>query len=124
MIYFIEEPSPRYGTTVEAIKLSAEDQTLTVHAKEVTEAIISDAVVVTIPVPQLLNLQGMIQNQMEPFRSKLEKVQYSSRYALGMYFENKDPLDVPWECKYLADDDCVRFISIDNAKRGTSKLYI
>ena len=124
MISFIEEPSPRYGTTVKTINLSAEGQTLAVHAKEVTEPIISDAVVVTIPVPQLLNLQGTIQNQMEPFRSKLEKVQYSSRYALGMYFENKDSLDVPWDCKHLADDYCVRFISIDNAKRGAGKWCI
>lgn len=76
-----------------------------------------DSVIVTIPTPQLLNLKGSIQDLLQGKRSFLETAQYSSRYALGLYFEQGAKIDVPWTCKYVVDNPCVRFISVDSRKR-------
>lgn len=76
-----------------------------------------DSVIVTIPTPQLLNLKGSIQDLLLSKRSSLEAVQYSSRYAVALYFEQGTKIDVPWTCKYVVDDPCVRFISVDSRKR-------
>lgn len=76
-----------------------------------------DAVVVTIPVPQLLNLQGNVQDLLAKYRENLQSVQYSSRYAMALYFNPGEGIDTPWAVKYVLDDPCVRYISIDNKKR-------
>jgi len=44
-------------------------------------------------------------------------VQYSSRYAVALYFDQGVKIDVPWTCKYVVDSPCVRFISVDSRKR-------
>ncbi|XP_069096003.1 renalase isoform X3 [Pleurodeles waltl] len=51
-------------------------------------------------------------------RHQLEAVSYSSRYALGLFYEVGTELDVPWAAQYVTSDPCIRFISIDNKKRG------
>jgi len=76
-----------------------------------------DSVIVTIPTPQLLNLKGSIQDFLQSERSSLETVQYSSRYAVALYFDQGVKIDVPWTCKYVVDSPCVRFISVDSRKR-------
>ena len=85
-----------------------------------------DTVIVTIPTPQILNLKGSIQDFLETKRSSLENVQYSSRYALALYFDRGVNINVPWTCKYVVDNSCVRFISVDSRKRfgkGKAVLY-
>lgn len=76
-----------------------------------------DSVVVTIPTPQLLNLKGSIQGFLASKRSLLESVQYSSRYAVALYFEQGVKINVPWCCKYVTGSPCVRFLSVDSRKR-------
>lgn len=76
-----------------------------------------DTVIVTIPTPQILNLKGSIQDFLETKRSSLENVQYSSRFALALYFDRGTKINVPWTCKYVVDNPCVRFISVDSRKR-------
>ncbi|NWV71984.1 RNLS Renalase, partial [Malurus elegans] len=49
---------------------------------------------------------------------RLECVSYSSRYALGLFYEAGTGLAVPWAACYVADNPCIRFISIDNEKRN------
>ena len=53
---------------------------------------------------------------------KLSGVNYSSRYALGLFFSPGTELPYPWCAKYIADDPCIRFIAIDNKKRGIGEL--
>ncbi|XP_068113605.1 renalase isoform X2 [Hyperolius riggenbachi] len=78
-----------------------------------------DAVVLTMPVPQILQLQGDIRKLInEKQRRQLEAVSYSSRYALGLFYEAGTQIDVPWAAKYITDNPCIRFISIDNKKRN------
>ena len=96
--------------------MKADKESYTLHVKEIDKVVTTDALVLTIPAPQLMKLQGNIQNLLEPWKTNLEKVVYSSRYAMGLYFDGL--LDVPWDCKYVGDNDCIRFIGIDNAKRG------
>nr|XP_034994257.1 renalase isoform X5 [Zootoca vivipara] len=52
-------------------------------------------------------------------RQQLESVRYSSRYALGLFYEAGTQIDVPWAVRYISDNPCIRFISIDNKKRNT-----
>eukprot|EP00794_Sanderia_malayensis_P012281 gene12281-13546_t len=105
-----------YNNTVEKIELINEASWLT-FSKDQPEGFKSDAVISTIPVPQLLNIQGLLQNFLKPHLSKLEQVEYSSRYAMALYFHQNLSNDIPWSCKYLSHDDCLRFISIDTTKR-------
>ncbi|XP_045295413.1 renalase isoform X9 [Leopardus geoffroyi] len=51
-------------------------------------------------------------------RQQLESVRYSSRYALGLFYEAGTKIDVPWAGQYITSNPCTRFISIDNRKRN------
>nr|XP_048294811.1 renalase isoform X2 [Myodes glareolus] len=78
-----------------------------------------DLVVLTMPAPQILELQGDIVNLISEFqRQQLASVSYSSRYALGLFYEAGMKIDVPWAAQYIASNPCIRFISIDNKKRN------
>ncbi|XP_077206486.1 renalase isoform X2 [Paroedura picta] len=78
-----------------------------------------DVVVLTIPVPQILQLQGDVANIINRSqRQQLESVSYSSRYALGLFYEAGTQIDVPWAAQYISSNPCIRFISIDNKKRN------
>ncbi|XP_029787555.1 renalase isoform X2 [Suricata suricatta] len=78
-----------------------------------------DIVVLTMPVPQILQLRGDITNLIsECQRQQLKSVSYSSRYALGLFYEAGTKIDVPWAGQYITSNPCVRFISIDNKKRN------
>ncbi|NWS37977.1 RNLS Renalase, partial [Probosciger aterrimus] len=54
----------------------------------------------------------------ESQKQQLESVSYSSRYALGLFYEAGTRIDVPWAAQYIIDNPCIRFISIDNKKRN------
>ncbi|XP_062927698.1 renalase isoform X2 [Mobula hypostoma] len=121
-----------------------------------------DAVVLTIPAPQILQLQGDMKSYRllhssgnseqhmqnaggtqqvtqhlkklftqrikenfhcmpkvinESQRQKLEAVRYSTRFALALFYEAGTQIDVPWAAKYIINNPCIRFVSIDNKKR-------
>ncbi|XP_037761646.1 renalase isoform X4 [Chelonia mydas] len=83
-----------------------------------------DIVVLTIPVPQILQLQGDIVNIIkESQKQQLESVSYSSRYALGLFYEAGTWIDVPWAAQYITNNPCIRFISIDNKKRNIGIVF-
>ncbi|KAM6265439.1 renalase isoform 2-T2 [Porphyrio hochstetteri] len=78
-----------------------------------------DIVILTMPVPQVLQLQGDIVNIInESQKQQLEAASYSSRYALGLFYEASTRIDVPWAAQYITDNPCIRFVSIDNKKRN------
>ncbi|XP_062859258.1 renalase isoform X2 [Trichomycterus rosablanca] len=78
-----------------------------------------DVVVLTMPVPQILQLQGDIGFLMsECERQKLEAVSYSSRYALGLFYKASVHIGVPWVAKYVTNNPCIRYIAIDDKKRN------
>ncbi|XP_062927700.1 renalase isoform X4 [Mobula hypostoma] len=53
----------------------------------------------------------------ESQRQKLEAVRYSTRFALALFYEAGTQIDVPWAAKYIINNPCIRFVSIDNKKR-------
>lgn len=78
-----------------------------------------DIVVLTMPVPQILQLQGDVGSLMgENQLKELRAVSYSSRYALGLFYKAGARIDVPWAAKYVSDNPCIRFIAIDDKKRN------
>ncbi|NXU52862.1 RNLS Renalase, partial [Turnix velox] len=54
----------------------------------------------------------------ESQKQQLESVSYSSRYALGLFYEASTEIDVPWAAGYISDNPCLRFVSVDNKKRN------
>lgn len=85
-----------------------------------------DAVVVTMPVPQILQLQGDIVSLIDKtgVRQALQSVSYSSRFAVGLFYKPGTILDIPWSAKYITDNPCIRFVSVDNKKRGKETLDV
>ncbi|XP_027451141.2 renalase isoform X2 [Zalophus californianus] len=84
-----------------------------------------DIVVLTMPVPQILQLQGDVANLISKCqRQQLESVSYSSRYALGLFYEAGTKIDVPWAGQYITSNPCIRFISIDNKKRNIGCVLV
>ena len=51
----------------------------------------------------------------------LQSVSYSSRYALAMFFPPQTVLPISWSAQYLADDPCIRYMAVDQIKRGQGK---
>ncbi|KAF7705212.1 renalase isoform X1 [Silurus meridionalis] len=78
-----------------------------------------DVVVLTMPIPQILQLQGDIGSLLsESERQKLEDVSYSSRYALGLFYKAGVQISVPWVAKYVSNNPCIRYIATDDKKRN------
>lgn len=84
-----------------------------------------DQVLLTIPVPQLLALEGGIKtiiHKQPEILANLESVSYSTRFVLGMFFNQPVSLGVSWASKYITTDPVIRFLSVDNVKRGRPDL--
>ena len=76
-----------------------------------------DGLVLTMPIPQILSLGGNLVQSIDPnIKTKLESVRYSSRYALGLFYNAtsaESSCQMPqltWSAKYF-DDPIVRFAS-------------
>ncbi|XP_015256723.1 PREDICTED: renalase [Cyprinodon variegatus] len=79
-----------------------------------------DAVVLTMPVPQILQLQGDLGDLLSvQQREQLEAVRYSSRFAVGLFFSPDVVFSFPWGARYVTDSSCIRYIAVDNKKRNT-----
>ncbi len=67
---------------------------------------------------KFLNSLCFSAEQQFDIKQKLQDVTYSSRFALGMFYKRGTQIDVPWAARYIFDDPCVRFVSVDNKKRA------
>nr|XP_033796117.1 renalase isoform X2 [Geotrypetes seraphini] len=84
-----------------------------------------DVVVLTMPTPQILELQGDIGKLIKKSqKQQLEAVTYSSRYALGLFYESGTQIDVSWAAKYIPNNSCICYISIDNKKRNIESSVV
>ena len=78
----------KHNETVRSISHDPSNNTITIATNQSNTDV--DIVIVTIPVPQLLNLSGTIADLLEPYKSRLENVRYrrdtrwdcSARHAL------------------------------------------
>lgn len=114
--------SSRFQMTLNAVNIK--NSSLVVHADDKNKMADNvrqeeaDVIVITMPVPQLLNLNGDISTCIDPYREKLRNVSYSSRFALGLFYENStDVAKTEWISKYVKDNPCLCFISFDSKKR-------
>ena len=78
-----------------------------------------DALVLTIPVPQMLALEGNLMSSINPeIVTKLNSVKYSSRYALGLFYgQGPSVPHCDWSGKYI-NNPVIRYASWDTAKRA------
>ncbi|XP_033738254.1 LOW QUALITY PROTEIN: renalase-like [Pecten maximus] len=80
-----------------------------------------DGVILTMPVPQILQLEGSIRHLIDSqpkVKENLEKVSYSMRFAVGLFYDAGVTLSYPWAAKYFKDNPCVCYVAIDDKKRG------
>ncbi|GFO23336.1 renalase-like [Plakobranchus ocellatus] len=84
-----------------------------------------DIVILTMPVPQILQMKGSIHDLIgsdTDIKSNLQRVMYSSRYALAMFFSPQTTLPLTWSARYLENDPCIRYMAVDQAKRGLENV--
>ena len=79
-----------------------------------------DAVVLTMPVPQMLALDGNLIGSIDPeIMTTLNSVQYSSRCALGLFYDEAAAVpSCSWSGRYI-DHPVIRYASWDTAKRAS-----
>merc|ERR1711871_673172 len=89
-----------------------------------------DAIVMTIPSMQVLELEGGVNSIMTPsgieIREKLQQVKYSSRWALGFYYPYEAwhaVEDLDWSARYVTrgEDDALVWLSVESKKLGIDK---
>jgi renalase len=83
-----------------------------------------DVVILTMPVPQVLDIGGSIQeiiHKNHNMKYNLESVTFSSRYALCLFFNAKYKFNLGWDSKYIYND-IFRYVSLDNKKRNRLDL--
>merc|ERR1719154_170284 len=97
-----------------------------------------DCVVTTMPVPQLLGEypapEGMIGGNFhdiirgdQKLYDNLRSIQFNSVFCLGLFYGTQIQPGVHginWKAKYFPQDPFIRFISIDNLKRGDSQSHL
>ncbi|XP_042894685.1 renalase [Parasteatoda tepidariorum] len=83
-----------------------------------------DAVVLTIPIPQILQLNGL-SNLLQDYYPKLEAVEYCSRFALGLFYDTECDFSVkfPDSAKFFPNDPVIAYYSI-NHQNQTAKTTI
>ncbi|XP_060884843.1 renalase isoform X1 [Labrus mixtus] len=78
-----------------------------------------DAVVLTMPVHQILQLQGDVGNMLSaPQRQQLDEVMYSSRFAVALFFPPGVVFSFPWAARYVTGNPCICYIAADSRKRN------
>ncbi|XP_044034905.1 renalase isoform X1 [Siniperca chuatsi] len=78
-----------------------------------------DAVVLTMPVPQILQLQGDVGHMLSvQQKQQLDGVVYSSRFAVALFFPPDVVFSFPWAARYVPDNPCIRYIAADSRKRN------
>ncbi|XP_018544277.1 renalase [Lates calcarifer] len=81
-----------------------------------------DAVVLTMPVPQILQLQGDVGQLLSvQQRQQLDGVVYSSRFAVALFFPPDIVFSFPWVARYVTDNPCVCYVAVDSRKRNTGQ---
>ncbi|XP_070544410.1 renalase-like isoform X2 [Ptychodera flava] len=128
--YFLDQADAdvRYNQIVKRVDVTEENGRTYLKAEtdsndnvDSSKDLLYDAVVIAAPVPQALQVDGIIKQSLDEsdeLKTTLEEVNYSSRYALGLYFKPGTKFNVPWVGKYENSNPCVRWISLDASKRG------
>ncbi|KAK7112130.1 hypothetical protein V1264_011631 [Littorina saxatilis] len=110
-----------YNHQVLTVEQAADGKSLTVTDVG-GKSIACQALVLTMPVPQILQLKGVVQKTLlanhPEMWEKLSGVTYSSRYGLGLFYPPGTELPYEWCAKYFDNHPSIRFAAIDSKKRG------
>lgn len=107
-----------YNTFLETMSKTESTNQIEVTSKEGKKGIF-DIVVLSMPAPQvtdLFNRSEMMHIALTGAAQVLLDVEYSSRYAFGMFFDKQ--FERPFDIKYFDDNEIIRYISFDNVKRN------
>ncbi|XP_062502835.1 renalase-like [Corticium candelabrum] len=110
-----------YNTRLEKLSVADDGMIKTLTLESENGYVASyNAVVITIPVPQALALDGVLEllDKKPILKKNLECVHYSSRYAVALHFESDFEIPVPWTAKYVCGNDAIRFVCWDSRKRN------
>ncbi|KAM9837186.1 renalase [Aulostomus maculatus] len=78
-----------------------------------------DAVVLTMPVPQILQLHGDVGDMLSVHqKQQLDAVVYSSRFALALFFPPDVDFTFPWGACYVSNNPCICYVAVDSRKRS------
>ncbi|XP_059180816.1 renalase [Centropristis striata] len=78
-----------------------------------------DAVVLTMPVPQILQLQGDLGRLLSvQQQQQLDGVSYSSRFAVALFFPPDAVFSFSWGARYVSSNRCICYISNEPGKRN------
>jgi len=114
--FFLNCVNVEFGRRLRSISVSSDGGAWLLEDESGTQQL-AQAVVLTCPIPQVLELTGSIQEVLEPHKAELEKVSYSSRFALGLYY-SVDAWErlqsVAWSGKYFMPDasDVIVWVSL------------
>ena len=79
------------------------------------------SVIITIPIPDLMQIEGNIKDVLlQPKFHTLKQAQYSSRYALALFYTKEISTPFKNAMTYVKEHPIIRFISVDNQKREIS----
>ncbi|XP_037319559.2 renalase [Pungitius pungitius] len=82
-----------------------------------------DAVVLTMPAPQILQLQGDVGQMLSVSqKQQMEDVEFSSRFAVALFFPPDVVFSFPWSARYVSDSSVIRYIAADSRKRNADTL--
>lgn len=70
-----------------------------------------------------MKLINMALDSKPEVKKKLEMVSYSSRFAVGLFYNPGTKIGYTWGGKYIPEDSCIRFVAIENIKRNLSKFH-
>ena len=76
------------------------------------------SLIITIPIPNLFEIEGNISQLISPKFNILNEVKYSKRFAIALFYLEK--IHFQNAMTYIKDHPFIRFISVDTQKRGFS----
>lgn len=79
-----------------------------------------DAVILTMPAPQILSLEGALVKSLEcsDVKQCLSDVKFSSRFALAVFFDRANAISTSWSVQFLPEDLIFCYVAVDNLRRG------
>ncbi|CAN0436701.1 renalase isoform X1 [Lampetra fluviatilis] len=116
--YYLQESGAEvlYNHHVQRVHLG--DGVVTVENQDGSSACV-DTLILTMPIPQILQLQGNLQAMLNADqRRALEMATYSSRFALGLFYNSDADFEFPWTAKYVSDNSVIRYIAVNKKKRS------
>ena len=114
--HFINDSKAQVCFNKKLVAVNTSDNNVCCSAEDGSSEVF-DGVVLTMPIPQVSNLQGDISTVLKEHEKQLNEAQYSSRYAVAFTYKQDALASFTWSAKYF-QDDVVRYVSCETRKRG------